>query len=95
MVGEVIATIANERYPVREVSREDRTMASNLVVRNIDPALVQALKQTAAANGHSAEAEHRDILRRALLQPARQSFADFLLAMPDVGEDSDFARLQG
>lgn len=65
-------------------------MATNLVVRNIDESVVQALKQAAAAHGRSAEAEHREILRTQLLRPPRRSFAEVLASMPDVGEDSDF-----
>lgn len=41
---------------------------SQLTVRNVSPQIVRALKQRAAAHGQSAEAEHRDILRRALLE---------------------------
>lgn len=41
-------------------------MATNLIVRNIDPSVVQALKVAAARHGRSAEAEHREILRAAL-----------------------------
>jgi plasmid stability protein len=39
------------------------------------------------------EAEHREILRQALL-PAekRKPFKDLLLAMPQVGDDADFER---
>lgn len=65
-------------------------MATNLVVRNIEPAVAQALKQAAAAHGRSAEAEHREILRNALCQPARRTFKEVLASMPDVGEDEDF-----
>ena len=65
-------------------------MATNLVVRNIEPAVAQALKQAAAAHGQSAEAEHRDILRKALFRPARRTFKEVLASMPDVGEDADF-----
>ncbi|MDY0055899.1 MAG: DNA-binding protein [Methyloversatilis sp.] len=65
-------------------------MASNLVVRNVDPAIAQALKEAAAAHGRSAEAEHREILRAALARPARRSLKDVLAAMPDVGTDDDF-----
>lgn len=65
-------------------------MATNLVVRNIEPAVAQALKQAAAAHGRSAEAEHRAILRTALCQPARRTFKEVLASMPDVGEDEDF-----
>ncbi|MBM3490562.1 MAG: hypothetical protein FJX68_08935 [Alphaproteobacteria bacterium] len=39
-----------------------------LTVRNVDKEVVRALKQQAAAHGRSAEAEHREILRRALLR---------------------------
>lgn len=65
-------------------------MASNLVVRNIEPAVVQALKEAAAQHGRSAEAEHREILRAALSRPARRSFKEVLAGMPDVGRDEDF-----
>lgn len=65
-------------------------MASNLVVRNVDSDVIQALKQVAAAHGRSAEAEHREILRAALQRPPRRSFAEVLASMPDVGEDTDF-----
>lgn len=37
-----------------------------LIVRNLDDAVVEALKVRAAAHGRSAEAEHREILRDAL-----------------------------
>lgn len=41
---------------------------SQLTVRNISEQLVRTLKQRAAAHGRSAEAEHREILREALLE---------------------------
>lgn len=41
---------------------------AQLTVRNVDEQVVHALKQRAAAHGRSAEAEHREILRAALLQ---------------------------
>ncbi len=63
---------------------------TNLVVRNIDPAVVQALKQSAARHGRSAEAEHREILRAALSRPARRPLREVLASMPDVGTDADF-----
>ncbi|WP_199103935.1 hypothetical protein [Aquitalea sp. ASV11] len=67
-------------------------MATNLVVRNVEEEVAAALKQQAAAHGHSMEAEHREILRAALQRPKRRSFVDVLLSMPDVGEDADFER---
>ncbi len=67
---------------------------ANLLVRNIDDDLVRALKERAGAHGRSVEAEHREILAAALTRPRRRSFAEILAAMPDVGTDSDFARVQ-
>lgn len=65
-------------------------MATNLVVRNVEAEVVQALKQVAASHGRSAEAEHREILRAALKRPPRRSFAEVLASMPEVGTDEDF-----
>jgi plasmid stability protein len=70
---------------------EDAFMAK-LIVRNLPDDLVIALKQRAARRNHSAEQEHRDILVAALQRPRRKRLADVLAAMPDVGEDADFAR---
>lgn len=67
---------------------------STLLVRGLDEALVQALKQRAAANGRSAEAEHRAILQEVLQQTQRRPFAEVLASMPDVGVDADFERQQ-
>lgn len=63
-----------------------------LVVRGVDPAIVSALRARAARHGRSAEAEHREILREALLHQPVRSFKEHLLAMPHVGDDSDFKR---
>jgi plasmid stability protein len=65
------------------------TMAQ-LIVRELEESVVRALKLRAAKKGVSAEAEHRAILREVLLRRSRRSFKDALLAMPDVGKDSDF-----
>jgi plasmid stability protein len=40
---------------------------TQLTVRNVTEQIVRTLKQRAAAHGRSAEAEHREILREALL----------------------------
>ena len=66
---------------------------NQLIVRNLDEEVVRELKLRAARHGRSAEAEHREILRQALL-PAetRKPLKDLLLAIPQVGEDADFAR---
>ena len=65
-------------------------MTVNLIVRNIEPEVAQALKESAARHGRSAEAEHREILRATLRRPARRSFKDVLASIPDVGRDDDF-----
>lgn len=65
----------------------------NLLVRNLDDALVQRLREQAAAHGRSVEAEHRAILARALGGPKKRSFAEALCSIPNVGEDSDFERV--
>ena len=66
----------------------------NLVVRNVDEKIIRALKLRAGRQGTSAEAEHRNILAQALLRPRKRSFADVVAAMPNVGKDSDFERVQ-
>jgi len=67
---------------------------ANLVVRNLDQRIVDALKQRAARHGRSAEAEHRALLEELLLQPKAKSFVEVLAAMPNVGEDEDFDRIE-
>jgi plasmid stability protein len=66
---------------------------AQLLVRNIESEVVRELKVRAARHGHSAEEEHRRILRDAL-RPSGSvvSFKALLLSMPDVGEDADFVR---
>jgi plasmid stability protein len=65
-----------------------------LLVRNVEDRVVKKLKQQATQHGVSMEEEHRRILRAVLLgsPKKRSSFKEFLLAMPNVGEDSDFER---
>jgi plasmid stability protein len=64
-----------------------------LIVRNLEEEVVRELRLRAARHGRSAEAEHREILREALL-PAkdRRSLKELLLAIPAGGEDADFER---
>ena len=47
---------------------------TQLTVRSVDEQVIRALKQRAAANGRSAEAEHRELLENVLL-PERAEFA--------------------
>ncbi len=71
---------------------------TELVARGVEPELVERLEQRAAAHGVSSEEEHLRILRAALLsdQPSQspQILKDLLFQMPDVGSDSDFARVR-
>ena len=67
---------------------------ANLVVRNVDEEIVKALKARAGRHGTSAEAEHRRILAEALLKPKKRSFTQVLASMPNVGDDTDFERVE-
>jgi len=67
---------------------------ANLIVRNIDDDIANALKVRASQHGISAEAEHRRILEQALMRPKKKSFLEVLSQIPDVGKDEDFARVQ-
>ena len=69
---------------------------SQLIVRNLELSLVRKLKKRAVQHGVSQEEEHRRILRRVLAEPD-DDFPDLkavLLAMPDAGDDADFARVR-
>ena len=67
---------------------------ANLLVRNVEAEVVDALKARSGKRGVSAEAEHRQILRAALLKPRKKSFSEVLLEIPNVGDDRDFLRGQ-
>ena len=66
---------------------------AQLLVRDIESDVVRELKLRAVRHGHSAEEEHRQILREALRsQESAKSFKELLMEMPDLGEDGDFER---
>jgi len=67
---------------------------ANLLVRGVDDPLVRALKARAGAHGLSAEAAQRQILAAALSRPKKRRFAESLKAIPDVGTDANFERVQ-
>jgi plasmid stability protein len=71
-----------------------RITLASLFLRNVDPRIIDALKQRAAKNGRSAEAEHRALLEERLLPPTGKRFAEALASMPNVGTDSYFARVE-
>jgi plasmid stability protein len=68
---------------------------AQLIVRNLDPKIVAALRVRAARHGRSVEAEHREILV-ATLQPRRKrrTLKEALLSMPNAGTDRDFQRVR-
>ena len=70
------------------------TVVAQLMVRKLSEDLVKALKQQATKRNRSAEQEHREILKAALHGPRKRALADVLAAIPNVGEDGDFAREQ-
>lgn len=64
-----------------------------LIVRNLEETVVRRLKKRAGEHGVSMEEEHRRILREALVPEKKEcSFKEFLMSMPDVGDDSIFER---
>jgi antitoxin FitA len=65
----------------------------SLVVRNLDDAIIDALKARAVQHRRSTEAEHRAILAEVLTKPKRKSFAEALLNIPNVGKDTHFQRV--
>lgn len=67
---------------------------SNLIVRSVDEGIVRSLKERAARHGRSMEAEHRALLAEVLAKPRRRTLAQVLAAMPNVGDDVDFARVK-
>jgi plasmid stability protein len=68
---------------------------AQLVVRKLESKVVLELRKRAARSGRSMEAEHREILRAALLPARGKKSLKELLLMPTVGQDSDFARPEG
>lgn len=67
---------------------------AQLIVRNLENEVVQALKARAARHGRSAEAEHRELLREQLLGPAAEDPKQVLMEMPDLGDDFEFERIR-
>ncbi len=66
---------------------------AQLIVRNLEDTVVRALRERAAKKGRSTEAEHREILRDALVTARRATPLKALLRnMPDAGRDEDFTR---
>jgi plasmid stability protein len=66
---------------------------ANLWIRGVDQTLYDALIREAEANGRSVEDEQRAILEGALQKVYNRQFVRALMSIPDVGEDSDFERV--
>ena len=65
---------------------------ADLLIRDVDDAIVRALRHRACIHGRSEEAEHRAMLASALLFTPCRSLAEHLSAIPAVGRDGDFER---
>jgi len=69
---------------------------AQLIVRRLEDKVVRKLKERAAKYGVSMEEEHRRILRETLLKKENRkpklNFKEFLLTVPDFGEDADAYR---
>ena len=63
---------------------------ADLIVHDLEEAIVQRLQEEAARDGASAEEAHRRLLRR-VLSPGSEwehmTFKEMLLSMPDLGDD--------
>jgi antitoxin FitA len=66
---------------------------ANLIVRNVDGAIANALKVQASKHGTSADALLWHY-RKSSTTPQEKSFLEALSQIPDVGTDADFARVQ-
>ncbi|HVY17564.1 MAG TPA: hypothetical protein VHB27_20250 [Rhodopila sp.] len=67
-----------------------------LIVRGLDDAIIQALKQRAARKGRAAEAEHRALLEEALRSEI-ETFAEAAARLrartpPQVSDSADLVR---
>jgi antitoxin FitA len=72
---------------------------AELVLRQVEPAIIEKLKVRADKHSRSVEDEHREILRQALAvgdqDASTMTFEEYLRKMPDVGTDTDFSRIEG
>jgi hypothetical protein len=73
---------------------EEETVATNPVDRNRSAATPKPPDDRGSYIGTGVSPEHRAVLEAALAQRPKQHFYEVLASMPDVGEDSDFARTQ-
>ncbi len=62
-------------------------MAKSLIVRNLDDEVVVKLRIRAARNGRSAESEHREILKQALLGEFEFDFLEMAAKFRELTKD--------
>jgi antitoxin FitA len=68
---------------------------AQLLVRDLEEEVVQALRQRAAEEGTSVEEAHRRLLRSVLLsKKITKTFKEALLEMPDDEDNSIFERVK-
>lgn len=72
---------------------------AELVLRQVEPGIIEKLKERADKHRRSVQDEHREILREALSVgdqgASTMTFEEYLRKMPDVGTDADFSRIEG
>ncbi len=76
------------------VSSDSTLGMPQLLVRDIEPAIVKKLRSSAAAQGVSVEEAHRRLLRSSLLggrSGSRRNFLEYLRRIPR-GDDTEFPR---
>ncbi len=62
-------------------------MTKSLIVRNLDDEVVVKLRLRAARNGRSAESEHREILKQALLGEFEFDFLEMAAKFRELTKD--------
>ena len=70
-------------------------MATDLITHNPAKEAEPSLHELEALIGPDVSPEHRAILLKALTETSGRAFIELLCSMPNVGEDSDFARSKG
>jgi hypothetical protein len=70
-------------------------MATDVITPNLSKKAELSLEELEALIGPNVLPEHRAILLKALTTTSSRAFNELLCSMPNVGEDSDFARSKG
>lgn len=70
-------------------------MATQPIVHNTEEESVRSPQELEALIGPGVSPEHRAFLLKALTTTSSRAFNRLLSSMPNLGEDSDFARSKG